>query len=202
MGVNTCTLESMVSYHYPPRTKDKTRVSHNALFRNSQTHSVNESIYDFDRVFLGIPVKNWIVGMLSTCPIGISYNDCFAMRFEVNIDRVPDSSTRKSNPTDYQDCQWSWNSINLVITACHSWDMAYFCLCDWRKEQFCIYFTQWIFAVHLKLLPSKNTFPYTPTLERMWMLHQHFDSTVLVKIFLAYVSIIFNQIPNVNYWHI
>ena len=25
MGVNTCTLESMVSYHYPPRTKDKTR---------------------------------------------------------------------------------------------------------------------------------------------------------------------------------
>ena len=24
MGVNTCTLESMVSYHYPPRTKDKT----------------------------------------------------------------------------------------------------------------------------------------------------------------------------------
>ena len=25
MGVNTCTLESMVSYHYPPRAKDKTR---------------------------------------------------------------------------------------------------------------------------------------------------------------------------------
>ena len=26
MGVNTCTLESMVSYHYPPRIQDKTIV--------------------------------------------------------------------------------------------------------------------------------------------------------------------------------
>ena len=45
------------------------RVSHNALFRTSQTHSGNDSISDFDWVFLEIPVKNCIVGMLLTCPI-------------------------------------------------------------------------------------------------------------------------------------
>ena len=33
------------------------QISHNA-FWNSQTHSVNDSIYDFDRVFLENPVKN------------------------------------------------------------------------------------------------------------------------------------------------
>ena len=32
-------------------------------------HSVNDSIYDFDWVFLEIPVKNCIVGMLLTCHI-------------------------------------------------------------------------------------------------------------------------------------
>ena len=34
------------------------------LFWNSQTHSVNNSIYDFDWVFQEIPVKNRIEGML------------------------------------------------------------------------------------------------------------------------------------------
>ena len=38
-------------------------VSHNAWFRNSQTHSVNDSIKYFDRVFLQVPVKNCYVGM-------------------------------------------------------------------------------------------------------------------------------------------
>ena len=42
----------------------------NALFWKSQTHSVNDSIYDFDGVSLEIPVKNNIVGMLLTCPFG------------------------------------------------------------------------------------------------------------------------------------
>ena len=53
-------------YKYMPACK---WVSHNALLWESQTHSVNDSIYDFDRVFLEIPVKNCIVGMLLTCPI-------------------------------------------------------------------------------------------------------------------------------------
>ena len=35
----------------------------------SQAHSVNYSIYDFHWVFLEIPEKNSIVGMLLTCPI-------------------------------------------------------------------------------------------------------------------------------------
>ena len=36
-------------------------VSHNAFFRNSQRNSVNDSIYDFDWVFLEIPVKYCII---------------------------------------------------------------------------------------------------------------------------------------------
>ena len=44
-------------------------VSHNALFSKSQTYPINDSIYYFDWVFLEIPVKNCIVGMLLTCPI-------------------------------------------------------------------------------------------------------------------------------------
>ena len=44
-------------------------VSHNALFCKSQTHSDNDSIYYFDWVFLEIPMKTCIVGMLWTCPI-------------------------------------------------------------------------------------------------------------------------------------
>ena len=39
---------------------------HNAIFQNSQTHSVTDSILDFGWVFLEIPVKNGIVGMLLT----------------------------------------------------------------------------------------------------------------------------------------
>ena len=35
----------------------------------SQTHSVNDSIYDFYLVFLEIPMENCIVGMLLICPI-------------------------------------------------------------------------------------------------------------------------------------
>ena len=42
-------------------------VSHNALFWKSQTHSENDSIYDFNWVFVESPVKNYIVGMLLTC---------------------------------------------------------------------------------------------------------------------------------------
>ena len=45
-------------------------ISHTAIFWKSQTYSVYDSIYEFDWVFLGNPVKNCIVGMLSTCPIG------------------------------------------------------------------------------------------------------------------------------------
>ena len=44
--------------------------SHNALLWKSQTHSVNDSIKDFDQVFQEIPLKNCIVVMLLTCPIG------------------------------------------------------------------------------------------------------------------------------------
>ena len=44
-------------------------VSRNALFWKSQTHSVNDSIYNFDWVFLEIPVKNCMVRMLLTGPI-------------------------------------------------------------------------------------------------------------------------------------
>ena len=41
-----------------------------AKFWNPQTHSVNDSMSDFDSVFLETPVvKNCIVGMLLTCPI-------------------------------------------------------------------------------------------------------------------------------------
>ena len=43
---------------------------HNALSWKFQTHSVNDSMMnDFDWVFLEIPVGNYIVGMLLTCPI-------------------------------------------------------------------------------------------------------------------------------------
>ena len=35
----------------------------------SQPRSVNDGIYDFDGVFLEIPTKNCIVGMLLTCCI-------------------------------------------------------------------------------------------------------------------------------------
>ena len=45
------------------------RVSHNALFWESRTHSVNDSIYDFDWVILKIAVKNCIIEMFLTCPI-------------------------------------------------------------------------------------------------------------------------------------
>ena len=44
-------------------------VSHDALFWNSQAHSVNDSMSDFDWVFLEIPLNNYIVKMLLTCPI-------------------------------------------------------------------------------------------------------------------------------------
>ena len=37
---------------------------------SSHTHSVYDSISDFDGVFLEIPVKNCIAGMLLTCPFG------------------------------------------------------------------------------------------------------------------------------------
>ena len=40
--------------------------SHNVLFWKTQTHSVIDSIYDIDLVFLENPVKNCIVGMLLT----------------------------------------------------------------------------------------------------------------------------------------
>ena len=49
-------------------------VSHNALFWKSQTHSVNDSIHNFDWVFLEIPVKNCIVGYSLTCPIDPSHH--------------------------------------------------------------------------------------------------------------------------------
>ena len=39
-------------------------VSQNALIWNPQTNTVTISIYDFARVFQGIPVKTCIVGML------------------------------------------------------------------------------------------------------------------------------------------
>ena len=56
-------------------------VSHNALFLKSQTHSVNvhDSIYDIDWVFLEIPVKNCIVGMLLTCPLILAHLRCVAL---------------------------------------------------------------------------------------------------------------------------
>ena len=44
-------------------------VSHNPLFWKSKTHSVNDSIYDFDWVLLEIPVKTCSAEMLLTCPI-------------------------------------------------------------------------------------------------------------------------------------
>ena len=60
------------SYWYPSLiAPTPNRVSHNALFWKSQTHSVNDTINDFDWVFLEIPVKICIVGMLLTCPIGL-----------------------------------------------------------------------------------------------------------------------------------
>ena len=39
------------------------------IILESQTHSVNDSIYNFDRVFLEIPVENCMVGMLLTYTI-------------------------------------------------------------------------------------------------------------------------------------
>ena len=44
-----------------------------ALFWKSQTHSANDGIYDYEWVFLEIPVKNCIVGMLYTCLYASSY---------------------------------------------------------------------------------------------------------------------------------
>ena len=46
-------------------------VSNNAVFWKSQTNSVNDSMIwlRFDWIFQEIPVKNWIVGILFTCPI-------------------------------------------------------------------------------------------------------------------------------------
>ena len=60
--------------YLPSRLKRATnracqRVSHNALIRNSQTHSVNESIQDYYWVVLETPVKNFTMGMLLTGPI-------------------------------------------------------------------------------------------------------------------------------------
>ena len=57
-------------------------IFHNALFWKSQTHSVNESIYGFDGVFLEIPVKNCIVDMLLTCPI------CVILRYKYVLIKV------------------------------------------------------------------------------------------------------------------
>ena len=37
----------------------------------NQTHAVNDSLYDFEWVFLEIPVKNCIVGMLIKRPITV-----------------------------------------------------------------------------------------------------------------------------------
>ena len=58
------------------------RISHIALLWNSQTHSVNDTIYDFDWVFLEIPVKIFIVGVILTCPIvlcsSITTNNCLS----------------------------------------------------------------------------------------------------------------------------
>mgnify|MGYP001802906133 CR=1 FL=1 len=51
-------------------------VSHNALFLKSQTRPVNDSIYNFDWVFLEIPVKSRIVGYSLTCPIDPSHHWC------------------------------------------------------------------------------------------------------------------------------
>ena len=48
-------------------------VSHNKLFWDSQTHSLNDSIYNFDWVFLEIPVRNCIAGMLLTCHISSAH---------------------------------------------------------------------------------------------------------------------------------
>ena len=48
-------------------------VSHYALFWKCQTHSVNDSVYDFELVFLEIPVENCIVGLLLTHLIECSW---------------------------------------------------------------------------------------------------------------------------------
>ena len=40
----------------------------NALFWNSQTHSVNDSVQDFDKVFLGIPMKKLHFGNVVNMP--------------------------------------------------------------------------------------------------------------------------------------
>ena len=47
------------------RTLSEERVSHNAIFRNSQDYSVN----DLDCMFLENPVQNYISGMMLTYPI-------------------------------------------------------------------------------------------------------------------------------------
>ena len=58
-------------------------VSHNALFLKTQTHTLTDSRYEFDWVFLEIPMKNCIVGMLLTRPISLSYRltSLFADRY-------------------------------------------------------------------------------------------------------------------------
>ena len=51
-------------------------VPDNACFWISQTHSVNDSMYEFDWVFLEISVKNCIVGMLLARHILHKYFPC------------------------------------------------------------------------------------------------------------------------------
>ena len=48
------------------------KVSHNALFWNSQASWVNHSVLNFDWVFLGIQAENCIVGILLRCPMIVS----------------------------------------------------------------------------------------------------------------------------------
>ena len=44
------------------------RISHNALFLNSIAYVVIKVMYGFYWLFLGIPYKSCIVGMLLACP--------------------------------------------------------------------------------------------------------------------------------------
>ena len=64
------TIDEDEESHPQVRVSQSNRaVSHDALFWNSQVCSVNDTIYHFDWVFLGIPVQNCIGGMLLTYPI-------------------------------------------------------------------------------------------------------------------------------------
>ena len=64
-----CVRQFYIFTFHTEAHKSQIIVSHNALFWKSQTHSVNDSIYNFEIVFLEFPEKNCIVGMLLTCPI-------------------------------------------------------------------------------------------------------------------------------------